>query len=249
MSRFATAFTLWYSLSKDVYVRRNVNPVNTKERRLKILEILAETHPDAQCELNHETPFELLIATILSAQATDVRVNMVTERLFKKYNTPEAFAALTESELEEEIKEIGLFRSKAKNIIATSRKLIEEFDGEVPQRREDLESLPGVGRKTANVVMSTAFDIPAIAVDTHVFRVARRLGLVYRAKTPLDTEKQLMKNIPKEKWSPAHHWLIFHGRRICSARAPRCDVCPLLPYCPEGRKLTRSKEEPSKTNG
>ncbi len=210
--------------------------MDTATRRRKILEVLAEMYPDAKCELNHETPFELLVATVLSAQCTDVRVNMVTERLFPKYNTPEAFAALTQAELEQEIKELGLFRNKAKNIIAMSRTLLEEHDGQVPSDLTTLESLPGVGRKTANVVLSNAFDVPAIAVDTHVFRVARRLGLVHRAKTPLDTERQLMKNIPRSDWSSAHHWLIHHGRRICEARAPRCDVCPLLPYCPEGKK-------------
>lgn len=214
--------------------------MNTATRRRKILDILAEMYPDAKCELNYETPFELLVATILSAQCTDKRVNMVTERLFAKYNTPEALASLTQGEVEEEIKELGLFRNKAKNIIAMSRTLLEEYDGEVPQDRDALEKLPGVGRKTANVVVSNAFGEPAIAVDTHVFRVARRLGLVHRAKTPLATETQLMKNIPKEEWSAAHHWLIHHGRRICDARAPRCDLCPLLSYCPEGRRREKS---------
>lgn len=210
--------------------------MKTATRRRQILEILAATYPDAKCELDHETPFELLVATILSAQCTDERVNMVTARLFPKYNTPEAFACLTPEQLEEEIKELGLFRSKAKNIIAMSQRLLAEFDGAVPSDRDALESLPGVGRKTANVVLSTAFGVPAIAVDTHVFRVARRLGLVYRAKTPLATEQQLMKNIPKDQWSPAHHWLIHHGRRVCTARAPRCDECPLLALCPEGNR-------------
>lgn len=208
--------------------------VEAAERRQKILEILEATYPDAKCALNHTTPFELLVATILSAQSTDKKVNEVTARLFPKYNTPEAFAALPYEALEEEIKEIGLYRNKAKSIVEMSRKLLEEHDGEVPREREALEALPGVGRKTANVVMSNAFDIPAIAVDTHVFRVANRLGLAYRAKTPLETEKQLMKNIPRQKWSPAHHWLIHHGRAICHARNPRCEACPLLPYCPEG---------------
>lgn len=219
--------------------------MNETERRQKILEILARTYPDAKCELNHSSPFELLVATILSAQCTDKRVNMVTERLFSKYNTPEDFAQLTQEELEEEIKELGLFRSKARSIIAMSRQLLEDFDGEVPQERRSLESLPGVGRKTANVVLSNAFGIPAIAVDTHVFRVARRLGLAKGATTPLATEEQLMQNIPREQWSAAHHWLIHHGRRICEARRPRCEVCPLLPYCPEGTARTQSEGEPA----
>lgn len=217
--------------------------MRTEERRRRILELLQFHYPDAKCELNHSTPFELLVATILSAQSTDVRVNMVTERLFAKYNTPEDFAALSNETLEEEIKEIGLYRNKAKHIIQMSRQLIDEYDGEVPQEREALEKLPGVGRKTANVVISTAFGVPAIAVDTHVFRVANRLGLVYRAKTPLETERQLMKNIPKSLWSPAHHWLIHHGRRVCHARNPQCEHCPLLAYCPEGKKRVSPPEK------
>jgi len=214
--------------------------MDTKERRRKILEILGEVYPDAHCELNHTTPFELLVATILSAQCTDKRVNMVTERLFAKYNTAEAFADLSPEALEPEIKELGLFRNKAKNIVAMSRALIRDYDGEVPADRDALEALPGVGRKTANVVASNAFDIPAIAVDTHVFRVAHRLGLVHRAKTPRATEEQLMKNIPKALWTQAHHRLIFHGRRVCEARNPRCDECPLLSYCPEGTKRVKA---------
>lgn len=210
--------------------------MDTKTRRRKILDILAHCYPDAKCALHHSTPFELLVATILSAQSTDERVNLVTEKMFQKYSTPEDYAALTPSQLEEEIKQIGLYRSKAKHIIETSRLILEKYDGEVPRDREALESLPGVGRKTANVVMSVAFGIPAIAVDTHVFRVARRLGLVSRAKTPLETEKQLMRNIPKQLWSQAHHWLIHHGRQICHARSPKCDECPLLSLCPEGKK-------------
>lgn len=223
--------------------------MKTDERRRRILEILAHMYPDAKCELNYTTPFELLVATILSAQSTDKRVNMVTERLFPKYNTPEAFAALPYETLEEEIKEIGLYRSKAKNIIEMSRLLLERYDGQVPADREVLEQLPGVGRKTANVVISNAFDIPAIAVDTHVFRVANRLGLVHRAKTPLETERQLMRNIPKEQWSQAHHWLIHHGRRLCHARGPRCGACPLLSLCPEGRRRLNAspQTEPAAT--
>lgn len=212
--------------------------MKTDERRRRILEILAHMYPDAKCELNYTTPFELLVATILSAQSTDKRVNMVTERLFPKYNTPEAFAALPYETLEEEIKEIGLYRSKAKNIIEMSRLLLERYDGQVPADREALEQLPGVGRKTANVVISNAFDIPAIAVDTHVFRVANRLGLVYRAKTPLESERQLMKNVPKEQWTATHHRLIHHGRRLCHARNPNCGECPLLGLCPDGKRRT-----------
>lgn len=212
--------------------------MNTRERRKAILKTLAEHYPDARCELNFTTPFELLVATILSAQSTDKRVNMVTERLFKEYNTPEAIARLTPEALADMIREIGLFRSKAKHIVETSRILLAEHDGEVPQEREALEKLPGVGRKTANVVLSNAFGVPAIAVDTHVFRVAARLGLTNRAKTPWESERQLMRNIPKRLWSQAHHWLIHHGRRVCHAQRPNCPACPLLHLCPEGQRRT-----------
>ena len=223
------------------------------ERRAKILDALESLYPDAKCALVHSNAFELLVATILSAQCTDERVNMVTARLFQKYKTPEDFARLKAAELEEEIKELGLFRNKAKNIIAMCQKLLTEHGGEVPQDRESLESLPGVGRKTANVVLSNAFDVPAIAVDTHVFRVANRLGLVEDAPNPLAVEKQLMENIPRERWSRAHHWLIHHGRRICEARKPKCGACPLLPYCPEGQRraqgATSGPQAPPRRSG
>lgn len=196
----------------------------------RILDGLARLYPDAQCELSHSNPFELLVATVLSAQSTDVRVNQVTEKLFKKYATPEAFAALTPDILAEEIKELGLYRNKAKHLVALAQQLIEKHGGEVPDDRESLEALPGVGRKTANVVLSTAFGVPAIAVDTHVFRVARRLGLA-SAETPLAVEKELMAAIPKELWTKSHHRLIRHGRRICAARRPRCEICPLFADC------------------
>lgn len=196
----------------------------------RILDGLARLYPDAQCELNHNNPFELLVATVLSAQSTDVRVNMVTEKLFKKYATPEAFAALTPDMVAEEIKELGLYRNKAKHLVGLAQKLIEEHGGEVPADRESLEALPGVGRKTANVVLSTAFGVPAIAVDTHVFRVARRLGLA-SGDTPLAVEKELMETIPKELWAQSHHRLIWHGRRVCAARRPRCEICPLFADC------------------
>jgi len=195
-----------------------------------ILQRLDETYPDAWCALVHSSPFELLVATILSAQCTDERVNIVTARLFPKYNKPEHFAALRYEELEEMIKDCGLYRSKAKAIIDTSRILLHEYNGEVPRTREELMKLPGVGRKTANVVLATAFGVPAIAVDTHVFRVANRIGLA-DAPDARRTEEQLMEVIPKERWAKAHHQLIHHGRRICSARNPKCHICPLAPYC------------------
>lgn len=195
-----------------------------------MLETLAQCYPNARCALNHGNAFELLIATILSAQCTDERVNIITARLFPKARTPQAILALGQDGLEEEIRDCGLFHNKAKNILATCQILLEQHGGEVPQTREELMQLPGVGRKTANVVLSNAFGEPAIAVDTHVFRVANRLGLA-RAKTPEETEQQLMHRIPRELWSRAHHWLIHHGRQVCHARKPACEACRLNPYC------------------
>jgi len=187
-------------------------------------------YPDAKCALNHRDAFELLVATVLSAQCTDARVNIVTARMFPNYNKPEQFAALTADEIGEMIKDCGLWQTKAKNIQALSRLLLERHGGEVPRTMEELIQLPGVGRKTANVVLSNAFGVPAIAVDTHVFRVANRLGLA-NAGTVEETEQQLMRRIPRDTWSPAHHWLIHHGRQVCEARKPKCSQCPLLPYC------------------
>ena len=203
----------------------------TKKIREKQLEILEETYRGAKPELHFSNPFELLIAVILSAQCTDKRVNITTARLFKKAATPAAIVALGISGLEEEIKDCGLFRNKAKNIMATCRMLVEEFGGEVPADYDTLLKLPGVGRKTANVVTSVAFGRPAIAVDTHVFRIANRLKLAV-GETPLAVEKGLMKAIPREKWSAAHHWLIYHGRRVCKANRPLCGECPLADVCP-----------------
>ena len=196
----------------------------------KIIAELEIMYPDARCALNHRSPFELLVATILSAQCTDVRVNIVTSTLFKKYNTPKDFAELTYEELEPKIKSCGVYKNKSRSIINTSRILLEEYSSEVPDTMEELMKLPGVGRKTANVVLSNAFNQNAIAVDTHVFRVSNRLGLA-DAKNVLDTEKQLMANIPEDKWSITHHNLIFHGRQVCTARKPKCDICKLSPYC------------------
>lgn len=196
----------------------------------KIMDTLAAMYPDAHCELNFRNPFELLIATILSAQSTDRQVNKVTERLFKKYPTPQDFLSLSEEELAEEIRGLGLYRNKSKNILQTCRILVEQYQGEVPADREALEKLPGVGRKTANVVLSNAFGVPALAVDTHVHRVSNRLGLA-DSRTPLETEKQLTRRIPRKEWSIAHHRLIWHGRRICSARNPKCGICDLSSYC------------------
>lgn len=196
----------------------------------KILDILEQTYPDAKCELNYTTPFELLVATILSAQCTDVRVNIVTEELFKKYNTPQAFSKLSVIQISEEIKTCGLYKSKAEKIKQTSTMLCQLYNGEVPDDMEKLVQLPGVGRKTANVVLSNAFGHDAIAVDTHVFRVSNRIGIVHTT-VPEKTEFELMKAIPKKRWSHAHHLMIFHGRRLCKARKPECSECPIKNYC------------------
>ncbi|MBO8141957.1 MAG: endonuclease III [Firmicutes bacterium] len=207
------------------------SPTSASPDRVRaILERLAEMYPGARCELNYSTPFELLVACILSAQCTDRRVNIVTARLFPRYNSPEHFAALAPEQLAEKIRDCGLYRNKARHIVELSRRLLEDYDGKVPTSREELMKLPGVGRKTANVVLSNAFGVPAIAVDTHVFRVANRIGLA-EASDPLSTELQLMDAIPKELWSQAHHWLIHHGRALCSARRPQCTACPIRPYC------------------
>lgn len=196
----------------------------------KILDILEETYPDAKCELDYTTPFELLIATILSAQCTDVRVNKVTSEMFKKYNTPQDFANLSLREIENEIKTCGLYKSKAQKIKETSQTICELYDGQVPDKLEQLVKLPGVGRKTAGVVLSNAFNQPAIAVDTHVFRVSNRIGIV-NTSTPEKTEFALMDVIPKDRWSHSHHVIIFHGRRMCKARKPECTICPIKSDC------------------
>ena len=203
----------------------------TKAIKAEQLRILRELYPNAKPALTFKTPFELLIAVILSAQCTDVRVNVVTGRLFQYANTPEAIAALGQVKLETAIHDCGFFRMKAKHILETCHILLQEYGGEVPADFEALQKLPGVGRKTANVVMSVAFHAPAIAVDTHVFRVANRLHLAV-GKTPLEVEKRLQKAISREDWSDAHHWLILHGRQLCKARKPLCGECPLAPVCP-----------------
>lgn len=200
------------------------------EKTKKILEELKRLYPNVKTMLKFTTPFELLVATILSAQSTDKQVNRITGPLFKKYNTPQDFAALEPAELEEMIKGCGLYRNKSRNIIAASRMLLEKYGGEVPRDLESLMELPGVGRKTANVVLSNAFGQEAIAVDTHVFRVANRLGLA-ESSTPLGTEMDLQQAVPRELWSKAHHWLINHGRQVCSARKPKCSSCTLRPWC------------------
>ena len=203
----------------------------TKKIKEEQIRILGEVYKDTKPALIFRNPFELLIAVILSAQCTDKRVNVTTARLFRKAADPAAILAMGLPALEEEIRDCGLFRNKAKNIMATCRILCEQYGGEVPADFVKLQELPGVGRKTANVVMSVGFDAPAIAVDTHVFRVSNRLKLAV-GDTPLAVEQGLMKAIPKDKWSAAHHWLIWHGRNVCKARKPLCSACPLADVCP-----------------
>lgn len=201
-----------------------------KEHMKKVIEILEDTYKGAKCGLDFENPYELLVSTILSAQCTDERVNQVTKELYKEYNTPEKMVSLTEEELGEKIKSCGFYKNKSKNILATSRAILSKHEGKVPSTMEDLIELSGVGRKTANVVLSNAFGVPAIAVDTHVFRVSNRIGIA-KGKNVDEVEKQLMRNVPKEKWSDTHHYLIWHGRKICKARKPQCEICPVAPYC------------------
>ncbi len=207
-----------------------------QDRNRRILAILEQTYPDAKPQLRFSNPFEMLIATILSAQCTDKQVNKVTEKLFRQFPTPADIAKLTPEQLEPHIKSCGVYRNKAKNIVATCQALVAQYGGVVPDDRDELQKLPGVGRKTANVVVANAFGQDAIAVDTHVFRVSNRLGLAC-AKDVWHTEQQLMANIPQDKWSQAHHWIIWHGRRICKAQRPLCASCPLAGECPHYQAL------------
>ena len=201
-----------------------------KQKRAAIFSKLRELDPHPETELNYNTPFQLLISVILSAQATDISVNKATDKLYPVANTPESIFALGVAGITPYIKTIGLYNSKAKNIIKTCQILIEDYGSEVPQTREALESLPGVGRKTANVVMNTAFGEPTIAVDTHIFRVANRTGIA-PGKTPLEVEKGLLRSTPEEFKKDAHHWLILHGRYICKARKPLCRECKIIDWC------------------
>ncbi|MCY9693949.1 endonuclease III [Paenibacillus alginolyticus] len=201
-----------------------------------ILDTIGELFPDAHCELRHSNPFELTIAVLLSAQCTDETVNKVTLDLFQKYKRPEDYLAVPLSELEQDIRRIGLFRNKASNIQKLCQLLLDKFEGEIPEKHEHLVELPGVGRKTANVVVSNAFGVPAIAVDTHVERVSKRLGLVGWDDSVLEVEKKLMKKVPREEWTQTHHRLIFFGRYHCKAQNPQCTICPLLNNCREGKK-------------
>ena len=206
-----------------------------RDKRVAIYSKLQELDPSPETELNYQNPFELLIAVILSAQATDVSVNKATDKLYPVANTPEQIEALGVEGLKPYIKTIGLFNSKAENIIKTCRILIENHGSEVPRTRTELEALPGVGRKTANVILNTAFGEPTIAVDTHIFRVANRTGIA-KGKTPLEVEKRLLRLTPDEFRKDAHHWLILHGRYTCKARKPMCGECAIVDWCEYTRK-------------
>lgn len=209
-----------------------------REVALEELRILERHYPLAETALEYRNPYELLVAVILSAQCTDARVNAVTPVLFKKYPTAAQLAKARPSDVERIIKSCGFFRAKTRNIIAAARDISEKFAGKVPKDRESLETLGGVGRKTASVVLAAAFDEPALAVDTHVFRVAHRLGLT-TGKNPRKVEDDLVKLVPRAKWGLATHWLILHGRAICKAPKPLCDRCPENHLCPTGKKLLR----------
>lgn len=192
--------------------------------------------------MNHSNPFELVIAVALSAQCTDALVNKVTRNLFQKYKTPEDYLNVSIEELQEDIRSIGLYRNKAKNIQRLCRLLLDEYGGVVPRDRDELTKLPGVGRKTANVVVSVAFGVPAIAVDTHVERVSKRLGFCRWKDSVLEVEKALMKKVPMDEWSITHHRMIFFGRYHCKAQNPQCEICPLLDLCREGKKRMKVKQ-------
>lgn len=208
--------------------------MNSMDKKVA-LATLKNLYPDAKPALRYSTPYELLVAVILSAQCTDARVNVVTEKLFAKYSTPQAMVTLSQEELEKYIFSCGFYRMKAEHILSASRDILEKFGGEVPSTVETLMSLAGVGKKTANVVYSVAFGGDAIAVDTHVFRVSNRLGLA-KGKDPLQVELGLQKAIPKADWSKAHHWLIYHGRRVCHSQKPACESCALQSVCDYAKK-------------
>lgn len=202
-----------------------------QERYKGILEWFQANVPTAETELHYENPYQLLIAVILSAQCTDKRVNQVTPALFEAFPEPEVLAESTPEVVFEYIRSVSYPNNKAKHLVGMAKMLVEQFNGEIPSDIKDLQKLPGVGRKTANVIASVIFDKPAMAVDTHVFRVSNRLGLTNNSKTPLETEKELVKNIPEELIPIAHHWLILHGRYICLARKPKCEECGLVKWC------------------
>lgn len=219
----------------------------TKKQLRHVLDTMGLIFPNADCELVHSNPFELTIAVLLSAQCTDQTVNKVTAALFQKYKTPQDYLAVPLAELEQDIRRIGLFRNKAKSIQGLCLMLLDKYNGQVPQKHEELIELPGVGRKTANVVVSIAFGVPAIAVDTHVFRVSKRLGIAAEKDSVLEVELKLMSGVPRDEWTLTHHRFIFFGRYHCKAQNPSCSTCPLVDLCPEGKRrmkiLTNRKDK------
>lgn len=208
----------------------------SKKKALAMIDVIADMFPDAECELRHNNPFELTIAVLLSAQCTDNLVNRVTKSLFEKYKTPEDYLNVSLEELQDDIRSIGLYRNKAKNIQKLCQSLLDQYDGQIPQTHKGLEGLAGVGRKTANVVMSVAFGAPSFAVDTHVERVSKRLGICRWKDNVQQVEARLCAVVPRERWSQTHHQMIFFGRYHCLAKKPKCDDCPLLEVCREGQK-------------
>ena len=202
-----------------------------QERYRHFVDYFSKNQPNAVTELHYGSPFQLLIAVILSAQCTDKRINQVTPALFERFPTPESLAAATSDEVFTYIRSVSYPNNKAKHLVGMAKMLVNVFKGEVPSDIDQLQKMPGVGRKTANVIASVVYDAPAIAVDTHVFRVANRIGLTTNARTPLAVEKQLVEYLPKETLAIAHHWLILHGRYICVARSPKCDICPIAWFC------------------
>ncbi|MDW8223886.1 MAG: endonuclease III [Gemmatales bacterium] len=203
-----------------------------RELAEKVVATLRQLYPDAKCSLNYRTPLELLVATMLSAQCTDERVNQVTPALFARFRTAEDYAQADQKELEKHIRPTGFYRAKAKNLIACCRALVEKYGGQLPQTLEELTKLPGVGRKTANVVLGTLWGVPGIVVDTHVRRLARRMGLTHHTD-PLKIEQDLMQLIPRDEWVAFGHRMIYHGRQVCLARKPKCDICALHAFCPK----------------
>ncbi|MCL1899239.1 MAG: endonuclease III [Promicromonosporaceae bacterium] len=206
-------------------------PLALVRRARRIGRLLAEAYPDAHCELDFRNPFELLVATVLSAQCTDKRVNSVTPALFARYPTPAALAAAQEADLEGLLRPLGFFRAKSRSLLGLAARLVERYDGEVPPRLEDLVTLPGVGRKTANVVLGNAFGVPGFPVDTHILRLSRRLGWT-DSTDPVQVERELCALFPRRDWVELSHRIIWHGRRVCVARRPKCEQCPLVALCP-----------------